>query len=165
MKELTKEQKESYKNARLCWICNKKFINNQNFKKVRDHDHYTGNYRGAAHSLCNLRYKEQRNITIGMHNGSNYDFHLIIKELAKEFDTLNVIPENTEKYICFSIPMKTETTDNDYEITYNLRFIDTNRFLTRSLANAVEDLSKLNKPIKCKKCLERKNKYDSYLLF
>ena len=47
--------------------------------------------------------------------------------------------------------MKTETTDNDYEITYNLRFIDTNRFLKRSLANAVEDLSELNKPIQCKK--------------
>ena len=71
----------------------------------------------------------------------------------------------TQKNTCFSIPLKTETTDNDYEITYNLRFIDTNRFLTKSLANAVEDLSELNKPIKCKKYLERKNKYDSCCYF
>ena len=26
-----------------------------NFKKVEDHDHYTGMYRGAVHSLCNLK--------------------------------------------------------------------------------------------------------------
>ena len=80
-------KKKSYKNARTCWICKEKFLNTQNLRKVRDHDHYTGNFRGAAHSLCSLRYKEQRNITIGMHNDSNYDFHLIIKELAQEFDT------------------------------------------------------------------------------
>ena len=25
--------------------------------KVGDHCHYTGKYRGAAHNICNLRYK------------------------------------------------------------------------------------------------------------
>ena len=25
--------------------------------KVRDHCHYTGKFTGAAHSICNLRYK------------------------------------------------------------------------------------------------------------
>ena len=28
----------------------------KNNKKVRDHCHYTGKYRGAAHNICNLRY-------------------------------------------------------------------------------------------------------------
>ena len=98
MKKLTKEQKESHKNAGLCWVCNRKFIKNSfNYKKVRDHDLYTGEYKGAAHSLCNLRYSEQRNLTTGMHNGSNYDFHLITKEIAKEFDALNVIPVNKNR--------------------------------------------------------------------
>ena len=40
-----------------------------NYQKVRDHCHYAGKYRGAAHSICNLKI-----------NGSNYDYHFIIKE-------------------------------------------------------------------------------------
>ena len=84
MNELTNKEKDLHKNTNVCWICNKNFIKNSfNYRKVRDHDHYTGKYRGAAHSLCNLRYSEQRNLTIGMHNGSNYDFHLTSKELQK----------------------------------------------------------------------------------
>ena len=27
--------------------------------KFRDHCHYTGKYRGAARSICNLRYKKK----------------------------------------------------------------------------------------------------------
>ena len=53
--------------------------------KVRDHCHYTGEYRGAAHSICNLKYSVPKKIPIVFHNGSNYDYHFIIKELAKEF--------------------------------------------------------------------------------
>ena len=30
---------------------------NKKYHKYRDHCHYTGKYRGAAHSICNLRYK------------------------------------------------------------------------------------------------------------
>ena len=51
--------------------------------KVKDHDHYKGKYRGAAHSICNLRCKTQKDIPVAIHNGSNYDFHIIITELAK----------------------------------------------------------------------------------
>ena len=38
--------------------------------KVRDHCHYTGKYRGAAHNICNLRYKMPKEIPIVFHNGS-----------------------------------------------------------------------------------------------
>ena len=48
------------------------------YKKVRDLCHYTGKFRGAAHSICNLRYKVQKNIPIVFHNGSVYDWHFII---------------------------------------------------------------------------------------
>ena len=60
---LTPEQKRSYENAKICHICKSNFykkdhkdIKSSNYRKVRDHDHYTGIYRGAAHSICNLRY-------------------------------------------------------------------------------------------------------------
>ena len=56
-------------------------VSNENefeYKKVRDLCHYTGKFRGAAHSICNLRYKVQKNIPIVFHNGSVYDWHFII---------------------------------------------------------------------------------------
>ena len=78
------------------------------YHKVRDHDHYTGKFRGAAHSICNLRYKTQKEIPIISHNGSKYDYHFIIKELAKEFkgQDFNCFGENKEKYITFSVPLE-----------------------------------------------------------
>ena len=51
--------------------------------KVKDHCHYTGNSRITAHSFCNLRYKTQNKIPLVFHNGSRYDYHSIIKNLAK----------------------------------------------------------------------------------
>ena len=42
------------------------------YKKVRDHCHYTGKFRGAAHSICNLRYKVPQEIPVKIHNGSKY---------------------------------------------------------------------------------------------
>ena len=38
-----------------------------------------------------------------------YDYHLIIKELAEEFEgELECLGQNTEKYITFSVPIKKE---------------------------------------------------------
>ena len=45
----------------------------------------TGLYRGAAHSIWNIRFSTRRDLPVVIHNESNYDFHLIIKELAEEF--------------------------------------------------------------------------------
>ena len=46
---------------------------------MRDHCYYTGEYRDAAYSRCNLKYSVPKNIPILYHNGSNYDYHFIIK--------------------------------------------------------------------------------------
>ena len=60
MKLLTKEHQESYENAKICFICKEKFENkyfkDKKYRNVRDHCHYTGEYRGAAHSICKLKY-------------------------------------------------------------------------------------------------------------
>ena len=47
------------------------FGKHKNHKKVRDHDHYTGKFSGAAHSLCNLRYSTQIDIPAFFHDGTN----------------------------------------------------------------------------------------------
>ena len=60
-------------------------MKDKKYHKVRDHCHYTGEYRGAAHSICNLKYSVHKNIPIAFNNGPNYDYHFIIKELAGEF--------------------------------------------------------------------------------
>ena len=76
-------------------------------QKVRDHCHHTGKYRGTAHSICNLHYKIIKEIPVVFHNGSTYDYHFIIKQLAREFKgNFECLGENTEKYITFSVPIK-----------------------------------------------------------
>ena len=49
---------------------------NKKYFKVKDHYHYTGKDRGAAHDICNLRYKIPKEIPVKFHNGSTYDYHL-----------------------------------------------------------------------------------------
>ena len=84
---LTKKEEENYNNQKVCYICKKEFDkSDKKHYKVRDQCHYTGKYRGAAHNICNLRYKIPKEIPIVFHNGSTYDYHFIIKELVKEFE-------------------------------------------------------------------------------
>ena len=83
--------------------------------------------------ICNLRYKTQKKIPVVLHNGSTYDYHFIIKQLAKEFDgQFECLEENTKKYITFSVPVKKER-DNSKTITYKLKLIDSFRFMSTSL--------------------------------
>ena len=66
-------------------------------KNVKDHCNYTGKFRGAAHSKCNLNYKVPKDLPIIIHNAS-YDTHFIINQLVGEFKgELNCIGENMEK--------------------------------------------------------------------
>ena len=57
MKPLTNKEIMSYDKQKACHICKKQFCDDDKTKKkVRDHCHRTRNFRGAAHSECNLRY-------------------------------------------------------------------------------------------------------------
>ena len=107
---LTDDQKIKQEKSTHRYLCNQSFNTNKqskyykNYKKVRDHCNYTGIYRGAAHYLCNLKNQVQKDIPVIIHNGSNYDFHLLIKDLANEFKSdIYCLGENTEKYVSFSV--------------------------------------------------------------
>ena len=143
MKKLNKKQQNDYDNATCFCICWKQFGAHKKHIKLRDHDHYTGDYRGAAHSICNLRYSTQVDIPVAFQNGAKYDFNLLITELAKEFRSeMRCIPLNTDKYMSFSIPIKKVQKDKKC-ITCNLKFIDSIKFMNESLGTLVNNLSKL----------------------
>ena len=112
---LTKLQIKEYNKARECHICFKPF--GKNDRKVRDHCHYSGLYRGAAHSSCNLRYKIPNYIPVVFHNLAGYDAHLFIRELAKYTTDIGVIAKNTEDCTSFSIKVEVD------------RYVDTSNFL------------------------------------
>ena len=51
---------------------------------------------------------------MAFHNGSNYDYHFVIKELALEFKKqFSCLGENTEKYITFTVPIEKGVTRID----------------------------------------------------
>ena len=151
---LTTEEKIYHNKQKICYICKKEFSNNEKKNyKVRDHCHYTGKYRGAAHNICNLRYKVSKEISIVFHNGSIYDYHFIIKELVKEFEgNFKCLGENTEKYITFSVPIKKKIENKDLQITYKIKFIDSYRFMASSLSKLVDNLSEGIHNNKCSDC-------------
>ena len=153
------EMYRHYINKR-CFLCKGKFNennddssnkkHNNNYIKVRDHCHYTGKYRGATHKMCNLRYNTPREIPVVCHNGSSYDYHIVIKGLAEEFEgDFECLGENKEKHITFSVPIKKESNE-DGTIIYRIKFIDSFRFMSPSLTNLVDNLS--NKVLDYGKC-------------
>ncbi|XP_049886836.1 uncharacterized protein LOC126381397 [Pectinophora gossypiella] len=96
--KFTESDARDFEKSLYCHICN-------NFlwgKKVRDHCHITGKYRGAAHRHCNLQFKVPKCIPIFFHNLSGYDCHLFIKQLGEVPGKITIIPKTKEKYTSFS---------------------------------------------------------------
>ena len=146
---LTKEEGDNHNKENTCYICKNDFNND----KVKDHCHFTGKYRGAAHNTCNLRYKVPKNIPVIFHNGSTYDYYFIIKELASEFDgNFECLGENTEKYVTFSVPIKKKIDNKNIDITYKIKFIDSFRFMATSLSKLVDNLTDNIHNDKCINC-------------
>ena len=73
---LTEDENDYHEKQNKCFVCNKIFCYDddskyfKNYRKVHDPCHYTGKYRGAAHSICNLRYKTVKKIPLIFHYGS-----------------------------------------------------------------------------------------------
>ena len=136
-----KTEKERFDEETKCWIRNKEF----NDDKVRDHCHFTGRYRGAAHNECNLNYKKPNFTPVVFHNLTGYDSHLSIKNLGGNIDC---IPNNEEKYISFAKEIRVGSYTNEKGETkplhHRVRFIDSFKFMPASLNNLVNNLPKDN---------------------
>ena len=140
MKPLTPKEMDRYKRSERCHICFKPFKEDK--PKVRDHCHYTGRYRGPAHTKCNLQYK------IVFHNLSGYDAHLFIKELAASSTDgakIGVIAKNKEDDISFSIKVEVDKYIDKNGIEKSkeieLRFIDSFKFMSSSLDSLINNLA------------------------
>ena len=124
---MTKENEEDFRNDNVCRFCEKEILSD----KVRDHCHLTGDYRGPAHSKCNINViqKQSNFIPFIFHNFSNYDCHMFFKKLVdkkKDKVDFDIIPKTNEEYI---------------SVTYGcIRFIDSYRFLSSGLDSLVKNL-------------------------
>ena len=114
-----------FKTAKQCFICGNDFKDGD--KKVRDHCHFTGKYRGCAHDDCNLQFSMRYyKIPVFLHNLKNYDSHLIIERANQlsERGKIDVIALNSEKFITFAFK--------------NMCFKDSFSFLSSSLDKLVK---------------------------
>ena len=163
---LTQEENNRYNEQEICYKCGEKFCMDKddkdyiNKKKVKDHCQYTGKFREATYSICNLKYNVPKEIPIIIHNAT-YDTYFMLNQLAIEFNgELNCIGDNTEKYISFSVPIKKEVIDNNGNkkaIIYKLKFIDSYRFMPISLSEFVDCPSEIFNSIEYELCIERIN--------
>lgn len=135
---ITEEEEVAFQIAKICSICNKTIFKNE--KKVRDHSHITGMYRGAAHLECNLKYQESRHVPVVFHN-LGYDMHFLIEILSNQFKgRIDIIPINKEKYISFTKCISDASPFNKNAI--KLKFIDSFKFMPSKLEKLASYLPK-----------------------
>ena len=126
---MTEQNIKDYENATKCWICEQEITKSN--PEVRDHCHFTGEYRGAAHKSCNLKLKinpGKTKIPVVFHNLIGYDSHFIMQKIHKAKGNITCIANNAEKYISFSITQ--------------IKFFDSFQFMASSLENLVKATNK-----------------------
>ena len=96
-----KRQQAELDNATRCYLCRHEFTKNElKGPKVRDHDHITGDFLGAAHRQCNWERPVNFLIPVLFHNFLGYDAQLIVHEFGKRHDCeIKFIGQNMEKYL------------------------------------------------------------------
>ena len=74
----------------------------------------------------NLKHSVPIKVPIVFNNGSNYDYHFIIKELEEKFKKQFIcLDGNTEKYIAFTVPIEKAVRridKNEKETTKNISY-------------------------------------------
>ena len=138
------QEKLQYEKETRCWICKGKFDDKD--VKVRDHCHFTGRYRGAAHNSCNLKYRKPNFTPVVFHNLRGYDSHLFIKNLGFSEGNIDCIPNNEKKYISFTkniqVGSYTSKKGEIKRVHHQVRFIDSFTFMPTSLDSLVNNLPK-----------------------
>ena len=149
---LNSEEWEKFRESEVCWLCKKKF-GEKTLSKVRDHCHYTGKFRGAAHQSCNLKFQRPKFTPVFFHNLQNYDAHLFVRALGLMDEVLSIkcIPNNDEKYISFSLKFELKRiTKWDFKteewkevvVKHEIRFLDSLKFTLSGLEGLVKNLSR-----------------------
>ena len=142
---IMEEEQKQFDKASDCWICREKLGIDD---KVRDHCHYTGRYRGAAHNKCNLNYSKPKGVPVFFHNLSGYDSHLFIRSLESPNPKENIecIPNNEEKYITFTknkiVGQYTNKNGKVYDKIFKIVFKDSLKFMRSSIEALVNNLPK-----------------------
>ena len=75
---LTKEEEKDFQSAAFCHICEEELSidkKTNKFVKVKDHCHFTGKYRGAAHNQCNLLCRKPLILPVIFHKDMMTSFH------------------------------------------------------------------------------------------
>ena len=139
---LTKDQLKSFEEAEFCYLCEKELLED----RVKDHCHFTGEYRGAVHNSCNLRCRKPLVLPVIFHNLQSYDAHLFIKQLNSIPGKFTCIPSTEEKYITFSKIIKVgeykSKNGKIVSLNFEVRFIDSLKFLNLSLEKLAKNLDK-----------------------
>lgn len=130
MINLTHDELTFHESADRCYLCDCGFTEDN--RRVRDHDHLTGFYKGPACNSCNINFKLPKFIPIVFHNLSGYDSHFIIPELGRDKGAIDVLATSTEKFISFSKKVG----------KIKLRFVDSFRFMASSLEKLTANLQR-----------------------
>ncbi|XP_072017519.1 uncharacterized protein [Amphiura filiformis] len=143
------QEREIFKKSTHCHICKDPLTpDDKDNYNVRDHCHYKGTFRGAAHNQCNLAYRNPKFFPVIFHNLAGYDAHLFIKNLAKTEGEIDCIPSNEEKYISFTKKILVDTFTNkegkEVDVKRDLRFIDSFKFMAAGLGKLVENLDEFS---------------------
>mgnify|MGYP001198188336 CR=1 FL=1 len=104
------------------------YIKKNDITIVRDHCHFTGEFRGAAHNQCNRQFRKTFKIPVFFHNLAGYDGHFIFENLAKLKlkKAPTVIAKSLEKFISIKVG--------------TVEFKDSLQFLNSSLDKLVNNL-------------------------
>lgn len=125
--QLTENDKKVFYQAMRCCICQNMFTPRE--QRARHHNHFTGQFIGAAHMNCNLQCKQSKFIPVIFHGLRNFDAQCLCQGIGIFKDSqLKCIPQNMERYVSFSLG--------------SLRFIDSFQFLPLSLETLADNLSK-----------------------